>query len=102
VEEMSQTIQEKLKTDVLNAVHDVKDSRKLFLETKELLRKKEIEYRKAKTINNKAYNIWKRARRIEKRCRGRLSSFPSRSRRWAKDNMGKVLNNFLEEGDEVG
>lgn len=50
--------------------------------------------RDARKERNKHYKIWVQWRKRQKYLKTKISSLPSRMRKWGKDNPGKLLNSL--------
>ncbi|MDD5501886.1 MAG: hypothetical protein PHH26_00280 [Candidatus Thermoplasmatota archaeon] len=85
------TIKENLEAEVRAAEENVRMARGRHISYKEALRQAELSLRRVRHDANQAYTNWKNARRELARAKARLSSYPSKSRNWAKENIGKIL-----------
>lgn len=80
-----------LKQKVKDCEFQVKMERQAYLQEKAELKGTENLLRMAKKRFNQQYRYWKIAERNLKKAKSKLARFPSESRRWAKQNMNKVL-----------
>jgi hypothetical protein len=74
-------------------------------QAKQYLKEAESNLKKAKKVFNLTTRDWVQARKEAEKTKRRWKTYPYRMRKWAKENMDKVLslienNNLMEKNNE--
>jgi hypothetical protein len=90
---------EDLKQEYLSWINSVEIRKLAYVSARGYLKETQEKLRIAKSICNKTYMDWKRARLEAERTKRKWKTYPSHLRQWAKKNFGKVMEN-IERGFE--
>lgn len=87
---------EKLRDELQRTKNLVIIRRAIFNKFKLDEKKAQTELKEIRHLKYQSYKNWVNARKESKTAKTRLSSYPWRSRKWVKDNLGKVLSEMAK------